>query len=61
VRGEPAVAVVSIEEYRRSHPEDGKPQKPNFIEFLLAGPAWDDETVELVNQRSKVPSREIDL
>lgn len=61
VRGEPTVAVISMEEYRRTHPDESKPQKMNFIEFLLSGPAWDDETVELVNQRSKVPSREIDI
>ena len=61
VRGEPAVAVISIEEYRRTHPEEGKAPKMNFIEFLLSGPAWSDEMVEAVNQRSKEPGREIEF
>ena len=61
VRGEPTVAVISMEEYRRTHPEEGQAPKMDFVQFLLSGPPWDDETVELVNQRSKIPSREIDL
>ena len=60
VRGEPTAAVISIEELRRMQGQQSAP-KMDFIEFLLSGSAWDDETVELVNQRSKVPSREIDL
>lgn len=61
VRGEPTVAVISMEEYRRTHPDESKPQKMNFIEFLLSGPAWTDEMVEAVNQRSKDPGREIEF
>lgn len=60
VRGEPTVAVISMDEYRRTHPED-QSAKQDFIEFLLSGPPWDDETEELVNRRSKSPSRKIDF
>jgi prevent-host-death family protein len=54
LRGKRAAVVLSAEEYDKLA---GK--KPNFIEFLLSGPAWDDEFVEEVNRRDKSPGRDI--
>lgn len=55
-RGADAAVVLSIEEYRKLAPD-----KPNFIEFLLSGPKWDDETIDLINQRSKDMGRDVDF
>ena len=52
LRGEPTAVVMSVEEYERL-----KEKKPSFVEHLLSRPAWDDDIVELINQRSKTPSR----
>lgn len=52
LRGEPAAVVLSVEDYDRL-----KGKKPSLAEFILSGPAWDDDIVELINQRSKTPSR----
>lgn len=56
LRGKRAAVVLSAEEYDRL---SGK--KPNFIEFLLSGPDWDDEFVEDVNRRDKSPGRDIEF
>jgi prevent-host-death family protein len=56
IRGKRAAIVLSPDEYDQLA---GK--KKSLAEFLLEGPAWDDETVELVNQRSKDTGRKIDL
>jgi prevent-host-death family protein len=56
VRGKPAAVVVSSEEYEKLC---GK--KKSLAEFLLSGPAWDDELVEDINYRPKTPAREIDF
>lgn len=56
VRGKPAAVVVSAEEYERL---SGK--KKSLAEFLLSGPAWDDELVENINYRPKTPPRDIDF
>lgn len=57
VRGKRAVVVVSAEEYDKLA---GEP-KQSFVEFLLSGPAWDDELVELINDRPKWKSRDIEF
>lgn len=56
IRGEPAVVVLSTEEYERLV---GK--KPSLAEYLLSGPTWDDDFIEEVNRRSKEPPRPVDL
>lgn len=56
VRGEPAVVVLSAEEYEKLV---GK--KPTLAEYLLSGPGWDEDFIEEVNRRSKEPSRPVDL
>jgi prevent-host-death family protein len=56
-RGKDAAVVLSADEYRRL-----TEKKKNFVEFLLhSEPKWDDDFVELVNQRSKNTGRKIDL
>jgi len=55
-RGADTAVVLSIEEYRRL-----SAMRPNFIEFLLSGPKWDDETIAVINDRSKDTGRDIDL
>lgn len=52
LRGERAAVILSAEDYDRL-----LGGKPSFVEHLLSGPAWDDELVEEINRRSKVPSR----
>lgn len=52
LRGKPAAVVISAEEFERL-----QGRKPSFVEHLLSGPEWDDEMVEEINRRSKVPSR----
>jgi prevent-host-death family protein len=56
LRGKRAAVVLSAEEYDKLA---GK--KPNFIEFLLSGPAWDDEFAEEVNRRDKSAGRDIEF
>jgi prevent-host-death family protein len=55
-RGADAAVVLSIEEFRRL-----SAAKPNFLEHLLSGPKWDDETIDLINDRSRDTGRDIDL
>jgi len=53
LRGKPAAVVISAEDYERLSP----PPK-TIVDYLLeGGPEWDDEFVEEINRRSKVPSR----
>jgi prevent-host-death family protein len=57
LRGKPAAVVLSVEDYEGL----AKPRK-SLAEFLLEeGPAWDDELVRDINQRSKTPSRNVDF
>lgn len=56
VRGKPTVVVMSIEEYDRL---TGKSK--SFKDFLLSGPYWDDELVEMINDRQPWPSRNIEF
>lgn len=53
LRGKPAAVVIAAEDYEKLV---GK--KPSLAEYLLSGPKWDDNFVEEVNRRSKVPSRD---
>ena len=56
VHGRERAVVVSIEEYQRM-----RTGKPNFREFLQSIPKLDDETLELINDRSKDVGRDIEL
>jgi prevent-host-death family protein len=55
-RGADAAVVLSIDDYRRLQAD-----RPSFVHHLLSGPKWDDETVELINDRSPDTGRDIDL
>lgn len=52
LRGERTAIVLSAEDYDRL-----KERKPSLAEHILSGPTWDDDIVDLINQRSKTPSR----
>jgi prevent-host-death family protein len=56
--GEEIAVVIDIEEYRRLHPAS---QTRSFKEWLLGGPEWDDEFIELVNERPKEYASDEDL
>ncbi len=55
-RGKDAAVVISADEYKRL-----TRKKKNFVEFLLSGPKFDDETIALINDRSKDTGRKVDL
>ena len=52
LRGRRAAVVLSAEAYDALLRE-----RPSLVDHLLTGPAWDDDLVEAVNLRAKVPSR----
>ena len=52
LRGRRAAVVLSAEAYDALLRE-----RPSLVDHLLAGPAWDDDLVDAVNLRAKVPSR----
>jgi hypothetical protein len=53
VRGERTAIVLSAADY-----DALKAGRPNLVDDLLGGPAWDDEVIEAIGQRAKTPSRE---
>lgn len=61
VRGEPTVVVMSLADFE--HLKDAKPdvKKPSIIDFILDGEKWSDELVDAINDRSKIPSRIVEL
>ena len=52
LRGDLAVAVLPAQDNNKL-----AAKKPTLIDTLLKGPVFSDEFAELVNQRSKTPSR----
>lgn len=61
VRGEPLAVLVSKKEFEALKAAKGAKPKKSFEEFLMEGEPWPDDFVELVNNRSKDPGRDIDL
>jgi prevent-host-death family protein len=55
-RGADTAVVLSIEQYQKLNAA-----KPSFIDHLLSEPKWDDETIDLINDRSRDTGRDIDL
>ncbi|HEY1983724.1 MAG TPA: type II toxin-antitoxin system Phd/YefM family antitoxin [Xanthobacteraceae bacterium] len=55
-RGADAAVILSMEEYQRLEAKN-----PSFVEHLLSGPKLDDETVELINERSRDTGRDIEF
>ncbi|PYE87819.1 type II toxin-antitoxin system Phd/YefM family antitoxin [Phyllobacterium leguminum] len=52
LRGERAAVVLSAADY-----DALIGNRPDIIEDLLAGPAWDDELAASIDARAKLPSR----
>jgi antitoxin Phd len=55
-RGIETAVVLSIEEFRRL-----EGSRPSFVDHLLSGPKFDDETIDAINERSRDTGRDIDL
>jgi antitoxin Phd len=55
-RGADTAVVLSIHEYQRLNAI-----RPDFAEFLIRAPKWDDRTIARINDRSKDAGRDIDL
>jgi prevent-host-death family protein len=56
VRGKPAVVVLSVAAYAAL----AQP-RPSITDYLLSGPAWPDDLVELVNDRARDAGRAVGL
>ena len=56
VHGKPAAVVLSADAYAALT----KP-RPSFTDFLLSGPVWPDDLVELINDRARDAGRDIKL
>jgi prevent-host-death family protein len=56
VRGERAAVVISAQDYDKL-----TSKQPNIIDFILDGEKWSDELVDAINDRSKIPSRIVEL
>ncbi len=56
VHGRRAAVVLSAEEFDKLK----QPKKP-LKEYLLDGPAWPDEVIEAINDRSRDPGRDVQL
>jgi prevent-host-death family protein len=54
LRGERAAVVLSAADYDRLIAV-----QPTLADHLLSGPAWDDDLVEVITNRSKSPSRDV--
>ncbi len=54
VHGKPAAVVLSAAAYASLNPA----RKP-LTRFLLEGPAWPDDLVEAINDRSRDPGRDV--
>ena len=56
VRGEPAVVVVSEEEFARL-----TSSRPSIVDHILKGPPWPDDVVDIINSRSRDTGRDVVL
>ncbi|ESX18591.1 type II toxin-antitoxin system Phd/YefM family antitoxin [Mesorhizobium sp. M1148] len=56
LRGKPAAVVLSPDDY-----DQLIGAKPSLAEYLLSGPAWDDDFDEEVNRRSKTIIRPVEF
>ena len=54
VRGEPAVVVVSEEEFARL-----TSPRPSIVDHILEGEPWPDDVVDAINARSPDPGRDV--
>jgi prevent-host-death family protein len=56
VRGEPAVVVVSEEEFARL-----ASSRPSIVDHILEGPPWPDDVVDAINTRPRDTDRDVVL
>ncbi|MER8655899.1 prevent-host-death protein [Mesorhizobium sp. M0847] len=56
LRRKPAAVVLSPDDY-----DQLIGAKPSLAEYLLSGPAWDDDFVEEVNRRSETMIRPVEF
>ena len=56
VHGKPTAVVLSADAYAAL----ARP-RPSFSDYLLSGPAWPDDLVELINDRARDTGRAVDL
>lgn len=54
LRGERAAVVLSSEDY-----DAMTGNRPNIVDDLLSGPAWDDDLARAINARASAPSRDV--
>ncbi len=59
IRGQPAAYIVSTRDFETLRREQGPGS--NLIDLLVEGEPWPDEFAELVDQRSRLPGRDVDL
>ncbi len=55
-RGVETAVVLSMEDYRRL-----EAARPSLVDYLIAGPKLDDDTIAVINERSRDVGREIEL
>ena len=56
VRGEPAVVILSEQEYRQL-----TSQRSSIVDHILAGEPWPDDLVDAINDRPHGPDRQIEF
>lgn len=56
VRGEPAVVVLSTKEYEKL-----AGRRKTIVDYLLSGPAWDEEFAAEVERRPNTMVRDVEL
>ena len=54
VRGEPAVVLVSEEEFARL-----TSSRRSIVDHIVEGPPWPDDVVDAINNRSRDPGRDV--
>ncbi|WP_087003999.1 type II toxin-antitoxin system Phd/YefM family antitoxin [Rhizobium sullae] len=54
VRGQRTAVVLSARDY-----DALRAGRPTLVDDLLSGPAWDDDFLEAVTERSRTPSRDV--
>jgi len=57
--GTEVAVIISIDEYR--HLTEPAEPKMSFKDFLLNGPTFDDDVIELINERPRDLAREVDF
>lgn len=56
IRGEPAVVIISEEEFARL-----TSARPSIVDHILDGPPWPDDVVDAINARPQDTGRETEF